>query len=141
MDFPSDFIGSRISEGQVVWFTEKCPIGVPEHMHVCFKHKDKVILLSTCSSKTDTSIRLAKIRNWDINTFPIFTPNDTNKFTKQTYINCNKVIELTDEKFGEYVKEGFIELRDGVIDELGLSLITNGIKLSTEVTDEIKEML
>jgi len=99
------------------------------------------LLFSTCSSQTDTAFRLAKLKGWDMNTFPVFPRNSKNKFTKeQTYVNCNHVIEIGEAEFGRLIQTGKVHRLDGVIDELGLQLIANGVKLSTEVERRIKEL-
>ncbi len=93
------------------------------------------------SSQTDTAFRLAKLKGLDLNTFPVFPKNDTNKFTKeQTYINCNNVIEISENEFGRLIKDGKVHRLDGRIDELGLQLIGQGVKLSPEVEDRIKDL-
>ncbi len=76
-----------------------------------------------------------------MNTFPVFPKNDVNKFTKeQTYINCNHVIEISEAKFGKLIKEGKVHRLDGFIDDFGLQLIANGVKLSPEVERRIKNL-
>ena len=76
-----------------------------------------------------------------MNTFPVFPKNDTNKFTKElTYINCNNVIEISENEFGKLVKEGKVHRLDGQIDALGLQLIAKGVKLSPEVEGRIKDL-
>lgn len=142
MDIPASVAGSIVSEGEIFIFSKDCPVGIPEHRHVCIKHHEKYILLSTCSSRTATSYRLAVLRNWDLDTFPEFLPDVKNKFTKPTYINCNTVIELTEEEFGRLIKERkiFRDKRGGVIDEEGMCLIADGILKSTEVDERIRDL-
>lgn len=141
MEIPNRLIGQVVNEGEKYFFTVDCPIGIQEHIHICIKHKNRILLFSTCSSQTDTAFRIAKLKGFDMNTFPIFQKNDVNKFTKeQTYINCNHVIEVTEAEFGNLIKEGKIHRLDGKIDSLGLQLIANGVKLSTEVERRIKEL-
>lgn len=141
MDIPSELMGAVVGEGEKYFFTTDCPIGIQEHIHICIKKKNKILLFSTCSSQTDTAFRLAKLKGYDLNTFPVFTKNYINKFTKdQTYINCNNVIEISESEFGKLRSEGKVILLDGVIDENGLQLIANGVKLSPEVEMRIKDL-
>lgn len=141
MELPASLLGSAVGEGDIFLFKSDCPVGIANHMHICIKHADKVILLSTCSSQTGTAMRIAMIRGYDMNTFPVFTPTKENKFRKpQTYVNCNKVVELTDEEFGNLVKSGTICKLDGNIGTLGLSLIAKGIKLSPDIEGRIKHL-
>ena len=141
MDIPSSLIGATATEGEIYFFTNDCPIGVKEHIHICIKHKGKILLFSTCSSQTDTAFRLALLKGWNMNTFPVFTKNGTNKFKKeQTYVDCNHVLEISESEFGKLLKDKKIHLLDGTIDSLGLQLIANGIKLSTEVERRIKDL-
>ena len=59
MELPANLFGSVAEEGDIYFFTSDCPVGIADHMHVCVKHADKIILLSTCSSKIDTAMRTA----------------------------------------------------------------------------------
>lgn len=72
---------------------------------------------------------------------PVFPKNTVNKFTKeQTYVNCNNVVEISEADFAKLIQEGKVHRLDGYIDELGLQLIGNGVKLSTEVEYRIKDL-
>lgn len=69
------------------------------------------------------------------------TRNNVNKFQRDiTYINCNNVIEITESEFGNFIKDGKVHRLSGRIDEDGLSLISNGVKLSSEVERRIKAL-
>lgn len=141
MEIPNSLIGAVIDEGEKYFFTVDCPIGIQEHIHICIKRHNKILLFSTCSSQTSTAFRIAKLKGYDMNTFPVFPKNDVNKFTKeQTYVNCNHVIEITESAFGKLIKEGKIYRLQGKIDALGLQLIANGVRLSTEVERRIKDL-
>ena len=98
-------------------------------------------MFSTCSSQIDTAIRVAMLRGYDINIFPVLLKNDTNKFRKpQTYINCNNVIEISSSDFGDLIKTGKIRKLDGVIDYSEMQLIAKGVKLSPDVPLRIKKL-
>lgn len=141
MEIPDEVLGVVVGEGELYFFTSDCPIGIKDHIHVCIKHHNKYLFLSTCSSQTDTAFRLAKIKGWDLNTFPVFAKNDVNKFKKdQTYIDCNRVLEISEANFGKLLKDNKVYRLDGKIDERGLRLIANGIKLSTEVERRIQNL-
>lgn len=141
MDLPGDLLGAVVGEGEKYFFTVDCPIGVPEHIHICIKRRNKILLFSTCSSQIDTAFRIAQIRGLDLNTFPVFTKNDVNKFQKDmTYVNCNNVIEVGEVAFGQLIKEGKIHRLDGVLDDLSMDLIAKGVKLSPDVERRIKDL-
>lgn len=141
MDIPESLLGSVASEGEKYFFGIDCPIGIQEHIHICVKRNKKILLFSTCSSQTDTAFRLAKLKGWDMNTFPVLVKNDVNKFTKeQTYVNCNHVIEISEAAFGKLLKEGKVHRLNGTIDAIGMQLIANGVKISTEVERRIKAL-
>lgn len=141
MDLPESFLGQTASEGHVYFFSDDCPVGISGHMHVCVKHHDKYILFNTCSSQISNSVRLAQLRGYNVNTYPVIAPSKGNGFTQPTYIDCNRIWTLDETEFGSLYKSGKIQntKNDAVIDESGMTLITNGIKLSTEISDEIKE--
>lgn len=82
MELPNSLFGTVAGEGDIYFFTADCPVGIADHMHICIKHTDKVILLSTCSSQIDTAMRIAKLRGYDMYTFPVFTQTAENKFRK-----------------------------------------------------------
>lgn len=141
MELSESLMGAAVGEGEKYFFTVDCPIGVQEHIHICIKRNNKILLFSTCSSQTDTAFRLAKLKGLDMNTFPVFTRNDVNKFQKDmTYVNCNNVIEVSETEFGKLIKEGKVHRLSGHIDELGMSLIANGVKFSPEVERHIKDL-
>lgn len=141
MEIPSSLMGAVVNEGEKYFFTTDCPIGIQEHIHICIKRQGKILLFSTCSSQTDTAFRLAKLKGFDMNTFPVFTKNKVNKFSKeQTYVNCNHVFEISESAFGKLIKDGKVHRLSGTIDALGLQLIANGVKLSTEVERRIKDL-
>lgn len=141
MELPASLVGEAVAEGNIYFFTTECPIGIADHMHVCIKHADKVLLLSTCSSQIDTAMRIAMLKGYDMNTFPLFTANTENKFHKsQTYVNCNQVVEIEEKEFGELVNAGKIHKLDGNIGSLGLTLIANGIRISPDIEGRIKKL-
>lgn len=141
MELPSELLGNIVNEGELYFFMSDCPIGIADHIHVCIKHHNKVLMFSTCSSQIDTAIRVAMLRGYDINIFPVLLKNDTNKFRKpQTYINCNNVIEISSSDFGDLIKTGKIRKLDGVIDNIDMQLIAKGVKLSPDVPLRIKKL-
>lgn len=141
MDLPSALMGAVVGEGEKYFFTVDCPIGVQEHIHICIKRNNKILLFSTCSSQTDTAFRIAKLKGLDLNTFPILMRNDENQFQRDmTYVNCNNVIEISEGEFGKLIKDGKVHRLSGRIDELGMLLIANGVKLSPEVERRIKDL-
>ena len=141
MELPGSLIGTAVGEGEKYFFTVDCPIGVQDHIHICIKRHNKILLFSTCSSQTDTAFRLAQLRGLDLNTFPVFTKNNVNKFQRDmTYINCNNVIEVSEAEFGQLIKEGKVHRLDGYLDEQSMWLIANGVKLSKDVPRWIKDL-
>ena len=130
-----------MGEGEKYFFTVDCPIGIQEHIHICIKRHNRILLFSTCSSKTDTAFRLAQLRCLDVNTFPMFTKNDVNKFQREiTYVNCNNVIEISEAEFGQLIKDGKVHRLEGTLDDLSMQLIANGVKLSKDVARRIKDL-
>lgn len=141
MELPSELFGDVVNEGELYFFMSDCPIGISDHIHVCIKHHDKILMFSTCSSQIDTAIRVAMLRGYDINIFPVLLQDNVNKFRKpQTYINCNNVIEISSSEFGDLIKEGQIRRLDGKIDNNGMQLIAKGVKLSPDVPLRIKRL-
>ena len=141
MELPDSLFGAVVVGGDIYFFTADCPVGVADHMHICIKHANRVILLSTCSSQIDTAMRIAELQGYDMNTFPVFPQTEENQFRKPlTYVNCNRVIELTEKEFGNLIKNGKVHKLNGNIGMRGLDLIAKGIKLSPDIEVRIKRM-
>ena len=55
-----------------------------------------------------------------MNTFPMFTKNDVNKFQREiTYVNCNNVTEISEAEFGQIPytpssRRGIKKVRDNI---------------------------
>lgn len=143
MELPALAIGANVAEGEIYFFTDQCPVGIPDHPHVLLRHKEKYLFLNTCSSSLDTAIRLAQVRNWPIDSYPIVRKNNVNKLTDDSYVNCNEYIELTEEQFGVLYKNGYIhrEKGGGVMEEADMIRIRHGIDISLNITDEDKEWI
>ncbi len=142
MELPSSLYGATVTEGKLYFFKSDCPIGVKDHIHVCIKRGDKVFLFATGSSQVEKAIRRASVLGYDLNTYPVFTANETNQFKKpQTYIDCNRPIETTQEEFSELLRKDKVYELPGVFDEASLSLILAGVKCSPLVEERIKQML
>lgn len=110
-------------------------------MHICIKIKDELLLFSACTSQTDTVYRLAQRKKWDLNTFPCFKQNDTNKFEKElTYVNCNHIIRCEKDSFINMLKNKSVIRLDGTLTDNDIRLISQGVKLSPVVTDDIKNL-
>lgn len=141
MDLPVVLMADSVGEGNIYFFTGECPIGVADHMHVCIKKADEVLIFSTCSSQIDTAFRLAQLRGWDLNTFPVLKKDDVNKFAKElTYLNCNNVIRCGLGAFSRMLKDGKVRRLDGDLTEADLELVAKGVKLSTIVPENIKKL-
>ncbi len=130
-----------IIEGNIYYFENNSTFGVPAHMHGCVKRANRLLFFATCSSQINTALRLSQLYKWDINTFPVFKKDDTNKFKESlTYVNCNRCYEITVPEFVDLIEKGEIRLMKGSFTESDLQLITKGIMSSTQISREIKEL-
>ena len=50
MELPEALMGADVGEGEKYFFTVDCPIGIQEHIHICIKRNNKILLFSTCSN-------------------------------------------------------------------------------------------
>lgn len=142
MDLLSSLYGATVAEGKMYFFKSDCPIGVKDHIHICIKRGDTIFLFATGSSQIENAIRRAEILKYDLNTYPIFPATVTNQLKKpQTYIDCNRPIEVTHERFIELLKTGKVYELSGVFDATSLSMIINGVRCSTLVEERIKNLL
>ncbi len=141
MELPESLIEGSIEEQHIYFFTDKAPIGIPNHMHVCIKVKDKLLLFSTCASQTDTVFRLAQLKGWDVNTFPCFKKSTDNLFDRElTFINCNNIITCTKKDFTKMLSNGSVVSLEGRLTDNDMKLVAQGVKKSITVPKEIKEL-
>lgn len=143
MELPINLFGAVAQEGEIYFFSENCPEGIPNHPHILVRKRDSYLFLNTCSSQLTTSIRLAAIRRWDERTYPVIMKDGTNKLIKDSYVDCNNFVELTAERFGKLLSSGMIrrEMDSGVIPEADLARIREGISLSVNISDEDKDRI
>lgn len=57
MELPESLLENTIEEQKIYFFTEKALVGIPNHMHVCIKMKDRILLFSTCTSQKAADLR------------------------------------------------------------------------------------
>lgn len=141
MELPESLLENTIEEQKIYFFTEKAMIGIPNHMHVCIKIKDRILLFSTCTSQMDTVYKLGMLKGWDLNTFPCFKKNKQNKFDRElTFINCNNIIPCDKGEFTKYLKNGTIIPLDGMLTREDMAMIAKGVQSSIVVPQEIKNL-
>lgn len=140
LDLPKVLLEDNISEGSIFYFEKDCPIGIKEHMHVCIKKGDRILLFSTCTSQKDTVYRFITRRNFDPNTYPMFVPDNANEFDKDTFVNCNNVYEIGNKEFAKLIEDGMVRRIAGCIDGTGLQAIAKGVKLSKTIERNIKAL-
>lgn len=141
MELPSSLISSTIEENKIYYFTARSPIGIPEHMHICIRKHDKLLLFSTCTSQMDTVYRHALLKKLDMSTFPCFKKDSTNLFeTDYTFVNCNNIISCSQKDFIRYLQDKVIIPFDGVISNEAMQMIADGVKKSKTVVQEIKDL-
>lgn len=142
MEIPVSAYASTVTEGKMYFFKSDCPVGVSDHIHVCIKRGDTIFLFATGSSQVEKAIQRARVLNFDLNTYPVFTSNGTNMLNKdQTFIDCNNPIELTHTEFSKLLKNNKVYELPGHFDANSLAIIIKGVKRSTVVEQRIKDML
>lgn len=141
MKLPSSLISSTIEENKIYYFTARSPIGIRDHMHICIRKHDKLLLFSTCTSQMDTVYKLAMLQKQDMSTFPCFEKDSTNLFESDyTFVNCNNIISCSQEDFIRYLQDKVIIPFDGVMNDEAMQMIANGVKKSKTVVQEIKDL-
>lgn len=143
MEIPASLLGAVATEGEIFFFEKGCPVGIENHPHVLVRHNGNYLFLNTCSSSLDTAIRLARIRRWDNRTYPVISKSAVNKLMRDTYVNCNEFVELTEDEFGNLTRQGLIhrEVGGGTITEADMIRIREGIDLSVNISDEDKDCI
>ena len=143
MDLPINIFGAVAQEGEIYFFSENCPEGIPNHPHILVRKRGSYLFLNTCSSQLTTSIRLATIRKWDVRTYPVIKKDATNMLMKDSYVDCNKFVELSAQRFGELLNSGMIrrDVGNGVVSESDIAMIREGISLSVNISDEDKDRI
>lgn len=143
MEIPASLLGAIATEGEIFFFEKGCPVGIENHPHILVRHNGNYLFLNTCSSSLDTAIRLARIRRWNNRTYPVITKSAENKFMRDSYVNCNEFVELTEDEFGNLTRLGLIhrEVGGGTIPEADMVRIREGIDLSVNISDEDKDRI
>lgn len=143
MEIPASLLGAVATEGEIFFFEKGCPVGIENHPHILVRHNGNYLFLNTCSSSLDTAIRLARIRRWDNRTYPVIFKSAVNKLMRDTYVNCNEFVELTEDEFGNLTRQGLIhrEVGGGTITEADMIRIREGIDLSVNISDEDKDCI
>lgn len=143
MEIPASLLGAVATEGEIFFFEKGCPVGIENHPHVLVRHNGNYLFLNTCSSSLDTAIRLARIRRWDNRTYPVISKSAVNKLMRDSYVNCNEFVELTEDEFGNLTRRGLIhrEVGGGTITEADMIRIREGIDLSINISDEDKDRI
>lgn len=143
MEIPASLLGAVATEGEIFFFEKGCPVGIENHPHVLVRHNGNYLFLNTCSSSLDTAIRLARIRRWDNRTYPVISKSAVNKLMRDSYVNCNEFVELTEDEFGNLTRRGLIlrEVGGGTIPEADMIRIREGIDLSINISDEDKDRI
>lgn len=143
MEIPASLLGAVATEGEIFFFEKGCPVGIENHPHILVRHNGNYLFLNTCSSSLDTAIRLARIRRWDNRTYPVISKSAVNKLMRDTYVNCNEFVELTEDEFGNLTRQGLIhrEVGGGTIPESDMIRIREGIDLSVNISDEDKDRI
>lgn len=143
MEIPASLLGAVATEGEIFFFEKGCPVGIENHPHVLVRHNGNYLFLNTCSSSLDTAIRLARIRRWDNRTYPVIFKSAVNKLMRDSYVNCNEFVELTEDEFGNLTRQGLIhrEVGGGTIPESDMIRIREGIDLSVNISDEDKDRI
>lgn len=62
---------------------------------------------------------------------------------RDSYVNCNEFVELTEDEFGNLTRRGLIhrEAGGGTIPESDMIRIREGIDLSVNISDEDKDRI
>ena len=143
MEIPAPQLGAVATECEIFFFKKGCPVGIENHPHILVRHNGNYLFLNTCSSSLDTAIRLARIRRWDNRTYPVISKSAVNKLMRDTYVNCNEFVELTEDEFGNLTRRGLIhrEVGGGTITEADMIRIREGIDLSVNISDEDKDRI
>ncbi len=141
MELPLSLISDSIGEGNIYYFTDKCPVGVPEHMHICVKVGDKVFFFSTCTSQTNTVFKSIQYLGKNPNSFPCIHKDDLNKFHQDlTYVDCNKVFAVSSDKFSQFIANGSVRRLDGELSDGDMKAIVKGVLSSDDIPDDIKDL-
>ena len=115
MEIPASLLGAFATEGEIFFFEKGCPVGID----------------------------LARIRRWDNRTYPVISKSAVNKLMRDSYVNCNEFVELTEDEFGNLTRRGLIlrEVGGGTIPEADMIRIREGIDLSVNISDEDKDRI
>ena len=140
MKIPIAFFIAGIQTGKVYYFSStEINTEIP-HYFICTKKTttDLLILVCCTSDRNDKNKKLAELRG-SHNTLVGIDPTEGNGFTKETWVNCNKIFIYSLEDFKNMYEKNLLEYK-GEIEENHLAQIIIGLLASPQIEEEIKQL-
>jgi hypothetical protein len=142
MKVPTDVFLSSISDKKVYYFSSNHINTDTPHHFICLKRSDDdILIMSCCTSQFDTVSKYIETRSLPTETLVWISPKDnSNPFTKDTYVNCNSSFTYTVDEFREMYNSESINY-SGEISDNHYQQIISGIHNSPLIDEETKDML
>ena len=143
MKMPAKALLSTLEAGKIYFFTMDIDSPTAGHRHIFLKKKgEEFLIFVCCTSQEDTMNRLIQRQRLDPATIVWIRPDAENGLTKDTFVNCNFVVDLSIDEFIAAYDEGYIQSTGGnQISDAVYAQIVYGIKHSILFAEEIKECL
>ena len=142
MKVPTDLFLQGIEEKKVYYFSST-RLNTPEpHYYICIKRTDNdILILSCCTSQFDTLRQYVETKSLPFSTLVwVSSKDDSNPFSKETYVNCNEYHPYTLDEFKQMYDSDAIDF-SGEISDCHYEQIIVGIHDSPLIEPEIKELL
>lgn len=140
MEIPSDLILQSIEDGNVYYFVSERIKSTEPHYYICIKKGDDILILCCCTSTYTTSLKYIQRNNLPDETLIHLDPRNNPYLTTNTFVNCNTYFDYTKEDFLAKYNRGEIKFKGHVHNE-DYQKILNGLLISPEVEEEIKDIL
>lgn len=140
MQIPSKIFLQSIEEKKVYFFSTKLDIPTNNHRHICITKTEDNNIIFTCTTTQEETLNKFLAKKGIPSSTVVYIPQELPCFTKNTFVNCNNIVSISEHEFALAYDKGYIEYK-GEISDNHYKQIINGIKDSPLVEEELKEIL
>ncbi len=138
---PEMFI-TNIQPGNIYYFSSEQLNGNTEpHYFITLKNtEDELIFFSCCTTQMDRRLRFIQKTGSPMSTLVGIEPSNENGLRRESYVDCNNVIQHTHDDISKLFVDGEIEFK-GELEDDYLQLIYAGINDSILLEAELQDLL
>lgn len=141
---PSIRILATIKTGSIYYFEEEELTSEEPHYFVVLNknpREEEFLVLVVASSQIEKRKQVAQRLGFPMETQVIISPSECPIFSKETIIDCNKVLERTSQTLIEKLEKNKLRVCLDVIPDDILKKLVRGVLMSSQISKNIKKML